>query len=238
MERKIILGILALAFVLFIIAMLIPSGREQPRDVLPWQISVTDTGSIRVFGLHLGYTTIGEAQQKFEEGAKISLFASEQGEYVVEAFFKEVWLAGLKAKMILTADLPQDILSGMYHRGIRMNALEGGGKQIQLHPDDEAVVLQTPIRHITYLPASKLEETLLVRRFGNPAERIIEKAGGAVHLLYPDKGLDIAISTSGKVVLQYLQPRHFDQAILEPLRHQPDGDTGGKTMGEPRQKTP
>ena len=44
---------------------------------------------------------------------------------------------------------------------------------------------------------------------------------GVVHHLYPDKGMDIALDTSGGVVIQYVDPNAFD-ALIAPLRAGPD----------------
>ena len=52
-------------------------------------------------------------------------------------------------------------------------------------------------------------------RFGEPGERLVvsEKR---VHLLYPDKGLDVVVDGNGKELLQYVAPRDFAE-LREPL---------------------
>ena len=55
-----------------------------------------------------------------------------------------------------------------------------------------------------------LEEAVLSKRFGTPAERIRESQSGAVHWLYPQHGLDVALGGDEKPVLQYLSPGDFE----------------------------
>jgi hypothetical protein len=43
-----------------------------------------------------------------------------------------------------------------------------------------------------------------------------------VHLLYPEKGLDVVVDSDGKELLQYVAPRNFAE-LREPL-HKPDGE--------------
>jgi hypothetical protein len=82
-----------------------------------------------------------------------------------------------------------------------------------------AQVKKSPVSTITYLPALTLEDTTLAKRFGEPKERLREEKTGAVHWLYPDLGLDIALGGSERPVLQYVSPREFER-LEQPLRHQ------------------
>jgi hypothetical protein len=212
-------GLLAIASLLVLAAVLIwpsPAPLEHPRN-LPWQIDHTDSGSTTVFGITLEQSTLGEVESRLQEAATVSMFKAED-RYAVEAYFDQVTIGGLKAKIVLSMHLPANVMAEMFERGLRMSG-SPSGKKITLHPDDVAQVKKSPVSTITYLPALTLEDTTLAKRFGEPKERLREEKTGAVHWLYPDLGLDIALGGSERPVLQYVSPREFER-LEQPLRHQ------------------
>lgn len=213
-ESKIYWGVGILSVLIFFGAFFIPSEPSRDDDV-PWHIERVDPGSIRIFGLTLGQSTTNDAEQRFKEEAVPSLFKSPEGKLVAEVFFAQVNLAGLPALIVLTIDVPAPELEGMYERGLRM-AATGSGKKITMTPDDIAKLRTLPITSLTYLPSLRVEEAIFQKRFGVPAQRIREKKNGLVHWLYPQDGLDIALSNTDKPLLQYVPPRNFDE-LVSPL---------------------
>ncbi len=193
---------------------------EAPRNLLPWQIERLDGERVRVFGLVPGESAIVTAERRFGVDAEISLFASPEGRYAAEGYFDETGLAGLRAKVVLAADLDQATLAAMYGRGLRISKLGSGARRVTLAPDDLEQVRQAPIASITYLPRAKLDAELLEKRFGMPAEKVVESGEGVEHWLYPELGLDIAVSESGREVFQYVAPQAFDR-LVRPLFESP-----------------
>ncbi len=157
----------------------------------------------------MGQSNTNEAEKHFKEVAKPILFKSPNGQLVVEVFFEEVNLAGLKARVVLNIAVPDSELQGMFERGLRMNATSSG-KEITMTPDDVARVFTMPISSLTYMPSVRLEDAVFAKRFGQPAQRIKEKKSGVVHWLYPQNGLDIALGGNEKPLLQYVAPKNFD----------------------------
>lgn len=208
---SVFLGVVGLALILLIIGMLLPVASAPPSAELPWQIEQLPKG-VRVFGLTLGDSTLHEAQGKFQEQPEISLFVSDSGKFAAEAYFDQVNLGGLRAKVVLSAALAQTELQGMYERGLRISGMSSGRK-IELHPDDKAKVGSSAIAGINYLPSATLEEAVLVQRFGEPARRVREQQNDILHLLYPQHGLDIALNQKNKAVFQYVPPQDFDVAM-------------------------
>jgi hypothetical protein len=214
MERKIYWGIALVALLILSVAFF---QGDQPTEILdlPWHIGHPTADTSRIFGITLGQSNTNEAEQHFKEAAKPILFKSHTGQLVVEVFFEEVKLAGLKARVVLNIAVPDAELSGMFERGLRMNAT-GSGKEITMTPDDIAKVYTMPISSLTYMPAVRLEDAIFAKRFGQPELRIKEKKGGAVHWLYPQHGLDIALGGGEKPLLQYVAPKDFDK-LIQPL---------------------
>lgn len=211
MDKKIILGAVALAVVSTSILLLAPDNSVNTPDTLPWRITHPTPDSTRVFGITLGQTSLDEAAVAFkhETEVEISLFKPTDAKMSVEAFFEEVNFNGLKAKIILTIAVPADELQGMYERGLRMNSAPSG-KRITLTFDDLARVRKLPVASLTYLPNVRLEDAIIAKRFGEPAQRVSETKVGVTHWLYPQHGLDVVLSASEKPLLQYLSPKDFE----------------------------
>lgn len=214
MERKLYWGIGILSVLIFAGSLFMP-GKSIEKTDLPWRIEHPTPDTTRIFGLTLGHATTNEAEQRFQEEAKSSLFKSPGGQLVAEMFFEQVTLAGLKSKIVVSIAVPDMELQGMYERGLRMSGT-GSGKKITLAPDDVARVRALPISGLTYMPSVRLEEEIIRRRFGQPAKRIKEKKSGVVHWLYPQHGLDITLGGEGKPVLQYVSLKDFDK-LVQPL---------------------
>jgi hypothetical protein len=214
MERKIYWGT-ALIAVLILCPAFFQGDKPTEKSDLPWHIGHPTADTSQIFGITLGLSDTNEAEQHFQEAAKPILFKSPSDKLVVEVFFEEVKLAGLKARIVLSIAVPDAELPGMFERGLRMNAT-GSGKEITLTPDDIARVFTMPISSLTYMPAIRLEDEIFAKRFGQPQLRIKEKKSGAIHWLYPQHGLDITLGGGEKPLLQYVSPRDFDR-LTQPL---------------------
>ncbi|WP_455366617.1 hypothetical protein, partial [Kaarinaea lacus] len=101
MDIKIISGVIVFAIIALVIGLMIPGGESPPVQTFPWQIESTADGSIRVFGLVLGQSTLQEAEQQLRSTAKITLFDTPDKTQVVEAYFDKLALGGLSAQMVI-----------------------------------------------------------------------------------------------------------------------------------------
>jgi len=219
MERKIILSVLGAAALGFIgIMMLMPEERDDGVRRLPWLVSIDDRGRTQVFGFTIGETTLSDIRKVFDEDGKINLFSHQDSDerYSVEAYFDRLYLNGLRADFVISVDTDQKDLEAMYERGLRISQLGSGGKKIELAPADIDVLVQHPIRTITYLPWKSLNAEILESRFGKPEEMRTEETG-IIHWLYPAKGMDIGMDEEGGVVIQYVNPVRFDE-LATPLK--------------------
>jgi len=222
----IFLKVLGVTIIALAVALWLPGG-QPPEEYknLPWQIEVTPAGLSQVFGVTLGKSTLDEVENQFQEPAEISLFATDAGERVVEAYFNTVTLNGFKAKIVATLGFSKEELQGMYDRGERISSLAQGKRKVTLAADDLVKAKQTPVVALTYLPRIDLAESTVIKRFGEPAEKLMETDGKIEHWLYPDKGVDVVMYAEAKEVLQYVAPRDFDR-LRKPL--QTDGEISPK----------
>lgn len=211
MDKKIILGVVALIAVSIATLLMVPDNSVNTPDTLPWKITHPTPDTTRVFGITLGHTSLDQAAEVFKGQAdiEISLFKPTDGKLGIEAFIEEVNFNGLKAKIVMNIAVPSEELQGMFNRGLRMNSTPSG-KRITLTSDDLARVRQAPIASFTYLPNMRLEEAIIAKRFGEPAQRVRENRTGVIHWLYPQHGLDIVLGGKEKPLLQYVSPKDFE----------------------------
>lgn len=235
MHKKIFIGIIAVSVLVFIGSLMMPApiGNEkrepgkqgnQVDQFLPWQIETMPEGNLRVFGITLGETTLQEANELYHSGAIISLFISPDGIYKIEAYFDKVVLGGFSSQMILVVALSQEQQAAMFQRGIRISSLGGGRKKATLAPEDLQTVFSATVSSLTYLTRARLDDELLLKRFGEPSKRIQEKDSQTMHWLYPELGLDVALSEKGRAVFQYVSPLQYSE-LMAPLLKQ-EGDAG------------
>ncbi len=231
MSRYIFLRVFVFSLLAILGGVYLSSLQPPQRDHAgyPWQIEQLPSGHIRVFSLTLGQSSLNDAQQLFKEMAEITLFmpakekqsstkseqrrASRKG---VEAFFTQVRTGGLKAKMVISIDIPENEINAMYNRGVRIATLGSGTRKVTLSDADVIKVRTLPISSITWLPSINLKANLIEKRFGQPAEKRPDPVSDAIHWLYPELGLDIVLSETQKEVIQYIEPDRFDE-LLEPL---------------------
>ena len=227
MHKKITYGIVVIGLLVVAVSMLTPVPIDKERSsenapaaqFLPWQIEPTAQGSIRVFGLTLGESTLQDADTLYHGGAKVSLFVSPDGHYKTEAYFDKVFLGGFGAQLVMVMALSQEQQAAMFQRGARVSNLGDGRKKVTLTGDDLQTVFATPIASLAYLTRVHLDDDLLHKRFGEPAQRIREAENKTTHWLYPKLGLDIALNDEGQAVLQYVSPKAFS-VLMAPLLEQ------------------
>jgi len=212
-----------MAFLLLIVAViavsaLFRSGERpaaQPVAGLPWQIDILPNGETRVFGLIPARSTLDDARGRFGTDMQIAVVAAPGESGSLEAYFNSVTTGVIMGKMILVAATDQQTLGNLRQRAVKSEYMDSSTRKYILHRDDLALAWRAPIASITFIPAASLDEQTVLRRFGAPAERIrIDER--VEHFLYPQKGLDLALDSKGKEVLQYVSPRQFAR-LREPL---------------------
>ena len=118
--------------------------------------------------------------------------------------------------MVVAFDIKPDQLQTMYDSGVRISTMGSGTRKVSLNSEQLQQVRQSVISSLTYMPSINLSEELIQHRFGDPHQKLKDPEGDAVHWLYPDKGVDIALSERAKEVIQYVHPANFDR-VREPL---------------------
>ena len=185
------------------------------QNIYPWQIKLLPEGKSRVFGITLGESTLNDASILFEREYKLGLFETANQPLSLEAYFNEVTLGGISGKFVLTLEASQEELAELLKNTIKRKVLGSGAKRYSLGRETTTALEQKRIKSLSYIPYINLDEEIINKRFGEPAERIIidEKRQ---HLLYPELGLDLLLDEDGKELLQYVTPAEFEQ-LRQPL---------------------
>ena len=177
-------------------------GHHEPTaqlDTMPWQVDRLENGSLRVFGITLGKTSIQDANQIFanfgETRLRVNTDNNDFNTYQLIANYDDLIIGGLVAKISLTYQIEQSTLEELYHSldPLRNNPEANHG--IQLYPvDNETKInyLSTPISTITYIPSIDYGIETIRQSFGPATEE--KQINEELQLLsYPEMGLQIYI---------------------------------------------
>lgn len=229
-SMKFALYLIAFVLVALIVPFFIPiAGKYEgvdPNSNLPWQVEVDGQGGSSVFGIRPGASTLGDVRQKLGSEIDVAIIAEPGETGTLEGYYTQVPLGFVLAKVVVTVDASKEAIAAMRERALKAKHMESTTRKITLHPDDLALAENLPVKAVSVIPAVNLDEATVIQRFGQPGERLVisEKR---VHLLYPQKGLDIVIDDEGKELLQYVAPRNF-AVLRDPLL----ATLGGKTTAQ------
>lgn len=212
------------AILAFIIAILVapmflsPAPDNQSGQAvagLPWQIEVLSDGHSRVFDLTIGANTLNDARARFGDG-EMALVAAPGEAESLELYLDTVTVGAVTGKLIVTADVAAETIAAMRQRATKTEYMKSSTKKSALAEQDQPAAFAAPIRGLAFVPSINLDESMILQRFGPPAERI-RTSEQTEHFLYPERGLDVALDAENKELLQYVAPRDFAR-LREPLK--------------------
>ena len=215
MSKVVIARIVVLGMMLFSIIACKQVDDQPKEDIYPWQITIQPDGKARVFGIILNETSLIDAATLLGRDYKIGLFETSNQPMSLEAYFNEVTMGGISGKFVMTLEATQDELAELLQNAVKREVLESGAKRYTLKAETSAALAQKRITSLSYIPYINLDEEIINKRFGEPAERIIVDQKRQ-HLLYPELGLDLLLDEEGKELLQYVAPAKFEQ-LRQPL---------------------
>ncbi len=216
---KFALSVIALILAALVIPFLIPGIGKQagvdPNVNLPWQIEIDGQGGSRVFGIRPGQQTLAEVRAVLGGEPEIAIIAAPDEVGSIEAYYAQLPLGFVMARVILTVEAAPEVIAAMRERALKAEHMESTTRKIRLHPDDLTAVGAMQVKAVSVIPTVNLDEATIVQRFGQPAERL-PVSDKRTHLLYPERGLDVVVDADGKELLQYVAPRDF-ALLREPL---------------------
>ncbi|MCW8831543.1 MAG: hypothetical protein OQK32_08510 [Gammaproteobacteria bacterium] len=176
---------------------------------LPWQIDVLPDGSSQVFGLHLGVSRLADVLGILgEDDVELAIIAASDELGSLEVYYGHFLAGVISGKLIIMTDASEHNIKRWRENAIKSeHTATGRAKKYILSVDDLKLALHEVVTGLTFIPSLNLDEEIILARFGEPAERV--QLDGAMHYLYPDKGLDIALFEEAKEVIQYVAPGSF-----------------------------
>ena len=182
---------------------------------LPWQIEILPDGHSKVFGLVPGVTTLQEAITVLGEEYELAIVESDAS-VSLEMYFSDYRAGIMSAKLVLVAKTDAEELAYWQQRAAKVDYMaSGSAKKYRLAAEDQPAALQSVLRSIACVPGVNLDDEILRKRFGEPAEQILAEQGLSYYL-YPELGLVITLSDKTKEVLQYVAPYDFN-SLRAPL---------------------
>ena len=219
---KKIVTIVAVLIVVFIILNSSIKKHGVPEQTYPWQIKILADGKTQVFNVIFEETKLKAVDAILQSEPTLAVFESKD-KTTLEAYYKSVALGGLTGDFIFTVVMTNAELDKLKKESKRQQHTEDNARRYDLDKNAIAEVKNYPVKNLIYIPVVQLDQEMVVRRFGEPGEKIKiipaageEKAPEVWHYLYADKGLDVIIHEKGKEVMQYVSPKEF-KVLREPL---------------------
>ncbi len=209
---RFVFGLLLLIVLVIGLSWLLPDSRpgiSQSRTDLPWLVEAPTPDHLRVFDLDLPTATLRDGIAKFGQLEAVSLFGVRDGQYALEAYFGNVSLGPLKARIVAKLDAPQDELEQLAKHALTMKYAKNGDRRFVLDQDTIKVQLSRPMRALSYIPGyAGLDAAFFRKRFGKP-EYIQHIDENTEYWLYPKRGISLLLNAKGKEVLEYQPPTSF-----------------------------
>jgi hypothetical protein len=219
--KKILTSIVVLIVVFIVLSSSIKK-HGIPEQAYPWQIKILADGKTQVFNVVFGETRLKAVDTILQSEPTVAVFESKD-QATLEAYYKSVAVGGLTGDFIFTLETTKAELEKLKKESKRQKHTEDNAQRFDLDKNAIAEAKKFPVKNLIYIPVVQLDQAMVVRRFGEPGEKIKtshdtgeEKAPEVWHYLYPDKGLDVIIHEKGKEVMQYVSPEEFN-VLREPL---------------------
>jgi hypothetical protein len=181
--------------------------RPAPRD-LPWAVEVLPGGGSRVFGVTLGQTTARAVSERLKAFPRIALFVSPNGRRSVEAYFGSVTLGMFEARLDAVLHASPKELAVFERHAVGRKPMPSGAYRLTLTEADTLAAFELPIAELSYAPGVPYADELVLRSFGEPAQRV-SLGGGRRYWLYPARGLIMRRGADDAAVLHYVVPADF-----------------------------
>ena len=153
---KIAIAIILLALALIVGPAVWTVAHHDPKAIptsgMPWQIETLPSGESRVFDLTLGRSTLADAKARFGTEMQLALVAEPDEDGNVEGYYESATAGFVAGKLIVTAELPKDVIEGMRERAPKTEYMQSTTRKAKLADADLAAALAAPIRGMAFIP--------------------------------------------------------------------------------------
>jgi hypothetical protein len=182
----------------------------------PWQIEALPDGGLQALGLVVGHSTLGDAVQRYGMDTQVAVVAAPNEDGHLEAFVDPAQADFVSGKLVVSAQATPEQLQGWRSRAVKAEFMESTTRRYILSTNDLVEAMKAKVVGLGFIPQAQLDANAVISRFGEPDEQLKPNAH-TVHLLYPNKGLDVMIDSEGKELIQYVPPMAFNERLRQPL---------------------
>lgn len=200
-----------------------PRIEQKPEQVNFWETSFHD-GKMSALGYILMEDDAQKAIKMQGNRFEFAVFEEDranQKNQQLELYFRETEVGKFTGRIIISL-----ITSTQDMQAILKNA--GSAKRLPDHrlkysilDTESSKMSHFKIGHIAFIPtAINLDESIITNKFGTPNQILKEASaeGEITHYLYPQKGVEVAVDTQNRAVIQYVLPNDFDTRVVLPLQ--------------------
>lgn len=174
-----------------------PEEHPYKPEELPWNSQVDADGHVHALGLTIGQSTLADAMARYGNDVEVKLFTDAKlTPTSVEAYFPAIYIGAIKSPMILRLKVDYQRMQALMNEAPGVRATPTGNKEVLLSDFQARSLLNTPIEAITLVVKKHLPEEALIKRFGEPVEKVTAP-DKTIRWRYPQKGLEVIIDPEG-----------------------------------------
>ncbi len=212
------LALFIVAFGYYALPIFTPRIEQRAPDIIFWQTEINPAG-FKALGMQFGKEDAAAAILRFGNRNEFAVFESAKGERQLELYFRETEVGPFTGRVIVTLVTTHDELMKLPLGKVKL--LPDQTKRYPVLEETVPTLHAHKIQSMAFIPtAITLDEDIILKKFGQPTEILMENTRDGVvkHYLYPDKGMEVSLDTIGRSLIQYIDPKEFDQKITQPLR--------------------
>lgn len=178
-------------------------------NVLPWQVSLLESGDTEVFSVSPGVTTLREFSKRFESLPELRLFQKQTGELLLEGYLGKVTVGRFDARIVAELDAPADFLESVLASNLGREPTPNNLWKYKLSEAQTLKALDMIVWRFMYIAIAAYEEKQ-IGFFGEPnsVEKVTDTAE---YRFYPEKGVVVLWDTDGKETFYYTSPSSFSR---------------------------
>lgn len=187
------------------------SDAEKEAATRSWNAEVNEHGQLTVLGVTIGKNSLKEAEKILKSHSEQALFLSpeESGKKpVIEAFFSKTPDG---SKLILSLMASDELIEKIISNASAPMAFPSGNIKFKIASEHLKQIEGLTVSGLTSIPRIKITPDMLLNQFGAPEKTVPN--GDIMHHLYPEIGLDAILDRSGEVMLQFVSPANFQEAL-------------------------
>ena len=189
----------------------VDKSSEPEKSVLPWHVSLLDSGYTEVFSVSPGIVTLREFSKRFEGLPELRLFQKPTGELFLEGYLGKVTVGRFDARIIAELDASAEFMDSVLALGLGRKPTPNNLWQYKLNEAQTLDALNMKVWRFMYIAIADYEEKQ-IGFFGEPAS--VEKVTDtAEYRFYPKKGMVVLWDKAGKETFYYTAPNSFNRLV-------------------------